>query len=302
MATYPERVKKMFLTQELNKEGVIAMVQYIKGRPEVVTIDDRLPWGTSTPLFLKGTSDSAYWATMAEKVYAKIAVNYETIGWGWMNESFYILTGVPTTMFTSKSFTLDEMTAVLKDSYAKDFMFTAACMSASQGVVGSHAYSVLGLKTLVDSSGANVADLVLVRNPWGKTEFTGNWSDTSSLWTADLKKQVPSYIFNKNDGQFYMTIADFQKIFGYFTITYYKDDWQQSFYEQVNHQGKLQTYSFNLSQTQEVFVMGGVYLQRQIPFSKCSRASRQYKLQLISAGKVVDSTTFDEAKGTGFVR
>ena len=67
-------------------------------------------------------------------------------------------------------------------------MFTAACMSASQGVVGSHAYSVLGLKTLLDATGAVVADLVLVRNPWGKTEFNGAWSDSSSLWTADLKK------------------------------------------------------------------------------------------------------------------
>jgi hypothetical protein len=93
------------------------MVTYIKGRPEVITIDDRLPWGTSTPLFLRAGSDFAYWATMAEKVYAKLAVNYETIGWGWMNESFYILTGVPTTLFTSKSFTADQMSAVIKDAF-----------------------------------------------------------------------------------------------------------------------------------------------------------------------------------------
>jgi hypothetical protein len=163
------------------------MVSYIKGRPEVITIDDRIPWGTSTPLFLKANTDNAYWAAMAEKVYAKLAVNYETIGWGWMAESFYVLTGVPTSMLTSKSFTLDQMTAVLKDSFAKDFVVTAACMSGAQGVIGKHAYSVLGIKTIVDENGATVAELLRVRNPWGRTEFNGNWSDSSSLWTPKFK-------------------------------------------------------------------------------------------------------------------
>ena len=128
---------------------------------------------------------------MAEKVYAKLAVNYETIGWGWMAESFYVLTGVPTSMLTSKSFTLDQMTAVMKDSYAKDFVITAACMSGAQGVVGSHAYSVLGIKTIVDANGSPLADLLLVRNPWGRSEFSGDWSDKSALWTSQYKAQVP---------------------------------------------------------------------------------------------------------------
>ena len=128
---------------------------------------------------------------MAEKVYAKLAVNYETIGWGWMAESFYVLTGVPTSMLTSKSFTLDQMTAVMKDSFAKDFVITAACMSGAQGVIGSHAYSVLGIQTIVDASGSPVADLLLVRNPWGRAEFSGDWSDRSALWTSQYKAQVP---------------------------------------------------------------------------------------------------------------
>jgi len=93
------------------------MLVYVKGRPTVITVDDRLPWGTSTPLFLRGTPDKAYWATIAEKAFAKYAVNYETIGYGWMNESFYFLTGVPTTLFTSSSFTYAQLLAVMQTSY-----------------------------------------------------------------------------------------------------------------------------------------------------------------------------------------
>lgn len=122
------------------------MVIYVKGRPEVVTIDDRLPWGTTSPLFLRGTSDNAFWATMVEKVFAKYAVNYETIGWGWMDEAAYMLTGAPTTLYTSKSFTLAQMTSVLYDAFSNNYIMSSACMSASQGVIGSHAYAVLGGK------------------------------------------------------------------------------------------------------------------------------------------------------------
>ena len=92
------------------------MLVYVKGRPTVITVDDRLPWGTSTPLFLR-SKDSAYWAPIAEKVFTKYAVNYETIGYGWMNESTYFLTGVPTTLFTSKSFTYAQLLSVMQDAY-----------------------------------------------------------------------------------------------------------------------------------------------------------------------------------------
>jgi len=76
-----------------------------------------------------------------------------------------------------------------------------------------------------------------MRNPWGSTEFTGAWSDTSSLWTAAYKAQVPNHKFNSGDGAFFMTLADFQKIYRYFTITYYHDDWNYSFYAQDGQKG-----------------------------------------------------------------
>jgi len=50
ISEYPDRIKKIFRISELNKEGIVAMNVYIKGRPEVMTIDDRLPYGTSAPL------------------------------------------------------------------------------------------------------------------------------------------------------------------------------------------------------------------------------------------------------------
>jgi len=87
MAENPYRVKNMFLTQSLNAEGIVAMRVFIKGKPSVMTIEDKIPYGTTTPLFLRAHSDSAYWPLFGEKIFAKIMVNYEMIGWGWMAEA-----------------------------------------------------------------------------------------------------------------------------------------------------------------------------------------------------------------------
>ena len=46
-----------------------------------------------------------------------------------------------------------------------------------QGIAGLHAYSLLWYGDLGDG-----IELVQCRNPWGKAEWGGDWSDTSDLW------------------------------------------------------------------------------------------------------------------------
>jgi calpain-15 len=116
LAEYPSRVEKLFVTKDLNAEGIVAMNIFSKGRPAVVTIDDRLPYGSSSTLFLRPNSDHAYWSHFAEKVFAKVNANYEFIGWGWMNEAFYTFTGVPSVLLKPSSLATDELWDVLVDA------------------------------------------------------------------------------------------------------------------------------------------------------------------------------------------
>ena len=44
VAEYPDRIKKIFLTQTYNEEGIIAVKLNVRGRPFTVVIDDYLPW------------------------------------------------------------------------------------------------------------------------------------------------------------------------------------------------------------------------------------------------------------------
>ncbi|CAE8667277.1 unnamed protein product [Polarella glacialis] len=47
------------------------------------------------------------------------------------------------------------------------------------GIILGHAYSILQVKTEV--AGTDVS-LLQMRNPWGKSDFHGDWCDSSSLW------------------------------------------------------------------------------------------------------------------------
>lgn len=52
----------------------------------------------------------------------------------------------------------------------------------STGLVAGHAY------TLVSAKESSKGDrLVKLRNPWGSMEWTGDWSDTSPLWTEEMQ-------------------------------------------------------------------------------------------------------------------
>ena len=55
----------------------------------------------------------------------------------------------------------------------------------SEGVISGHAYSMISVHEF-DLDGENVK-LLKLRNPWGTGEWTGDWSDKSSLWTSQLR-------------------------------------------------------------------------------------------------------------------
>lgn len=79
---------------------------------------------------------------------------------------------------------------------------------SSQGIVFGHAYAILRV-VAVDGH-----RLMQLRNPWGDTEWKGDWSDDSRKWTTRLKRKM-GMVANKDDGSFWMSFEDF-------TIAFYR--------------------------------------------------------------------------------
>jgi len=80
--------------------------------------------------------------------------------------------------------------------------------TSDQGIVQGHAYTLIGA---VSNVGAIQANLVQVRNPWGRKEWTGDWSDNSSLWDEhpDVKDILKPHA--SADGTFWISREDFAK-------------------------------------------------------------------------------------------
>ena len=65
------------------------------------------------------------------------------------------------------------------------------------GLVSGHAYSLLEVKQYREHR------LLHIRNPWGKFEWNGNWSDNSPLWTEEIKSAL-NVTLAEDDGAFWM--------------------------------------------------------------------------------------------------
>lgn len=59
-------------------------------------------------------------------------------------------------------------------------------------------------------SNSNYDNILKIKNPWGKNEWIGDWSDYSNLWRDDLKIKLN---YNPQDNCFYMNFKDFKHYF-----------------------------------------------------------------------------------------
>jgi hypothetical protein len=57
----------------------------------------------------------------------------------------------------------------------------------SCGVANAHAYSIMTVFELTEADNT-VTEMLLVRNPWGQSFYSGDWNKDDVKWTNDLLK------------------------------------------------------------------------------------------------------------------
>ncbi|KAI5778455.1 hypothetical protein EDC01DRAFT_345403 [Geopyxis carbonaria] len=181
-------------------------------------------------LFSRCKDPNETWLPLLEKAYAKAHGDYWSIEGGYTGEGVEDLTGG----VTSQLFTTDILDKDLfwKDELSKvnkGFLFAGSVddrpfkseIGTRQGVIKGHAYSVL---RAVEHDGQR---LVLLRNPWGKVEWNGAWSDGSKEWTAEWIQRL-GHKFG-DDGQFWMSYRDVLRKFTVIDRTrLFNEDWSVS--------------------------------------------------------------------------
>ncbi|KAJ7777059.1 hypothetical protein B0H16DRAFT_1504208 [Mycena metata] len=186
--------------------------------------------GKSLYFARSGTEDET-WLPLIEKAYAKLHGDYTAIDGGFSCEAMEDLTGGVSTSIPIKDildhdvFWREELLLATKDRlFGCGFDTLDSTRSGVQdltvnGLIGGHAYSVL---RAVEYKGKR---FVVVRNPWGDSEWHGAWSDGSREWTEEwlpaLKELKHAF---GNDGQFVMEYSDFLDNFDQVEKTLLFDD------------------------------------------------------------------------------
>ena len=188
VAEVPGRIEKIFQMDELNEAGIYALNFRVFDMPVTMVVDDLLPVektkdGYKT-FFSLIADDSSMWVPIMEKAFAKYYGNYAHLGGSNTMFNADVLLQGPYYKYGFGDKEVDDLWDVLVDLDSKnDVMQIGFRNNESEvGLVGLHAYSLLGVKQL--STGER---LVKIRNPWGRYErYRGDWSDWhggSSLWT-----------------------------------------------------------------------------------------------------------------------
>ncbi|KAF9038120.1 hypothetical protein BJ165DRAFT_1353090 [Panaeolus papilionaceus] len=176
--------------------------------------------GGKSLYFAKSGTAGETWVPLTEKAYAKLHGNYSSLISGHVCEAIEDLTGGVSTVLQSKDildtdrFWEEELSRANQDRLfgcsfnLLDSKRSGVTGAKVQGLTGNHAYSVL---RAVECNGKR---FVVVRNPWGKSEWTGRWSDGSKEWTPDWLQRLGEigHQFG-DDGQFLMEYSDWLACF-----------------------------------------------------------------------------------------
>jgi calpain-15 len=220
LAEKPSRIERLFVTRESNEAGAYAVELCVHGQKQVIVIDDFFPCTSLTggPCFSKANG-SELWVMILEKAWAKVYGSYERIERGTSNGALRDLTGAPTVTYKFEDGTWDAILEGVKN----EFIVCAAAGSnkASQqilegiGLIGNLTYAVIHAQE-VQAGRDGTVRLVKLRNPWSNAEWQGDWSDSSSKWTPQLKKLLN--FTDAADGTFWMSFDDFKDYFSTVTI------------------------------------------------------------------------------------
>ncbi|KAM8945344.1 calpain-14 [Pelodytes ibericus] len=181
-----------------------------------VVVDDRLPVNENGKLlFVSCVKKNLFWGALLEKAYAKLCGSYEDMQIGQVSEALVDFTGgVNLTIKLAKA-PPDLWQIMIRAANSGSLM---GCQTHSgpenvleNGLVAGHAYTVTGIRKVTCKSGTE--NLVRLRNPWGKIEWKGNWSDRSPKWEQLSFKERLLLRKTREDGEFWMSIEDFEAHF-----------------------------------------------------------------------------------------
>jgi hypothetical protein len=236
------------------------------------------------------------WVMLAEKAWAKINHTYQASEAGIMHEAFEYLLGCPSASFQTKFQTSNEIWKALKQAYDQNYHICVGTPNfderteAKIGIPGGHAYTLI---SMIEAEGKDgeIYQVLKIRNPWGQSGWTGDFSDDSPLWTKELKGKI-GYT-HSTDGIFCMAIQDFKKYFGVYSIAYYEENWYYEYREITSAPEKETITKFTITSQNPCKVYFRIHQQdkRSMKSNPYLKSQYQYSPAELLVGKVQTGKT-----------
>ncbi|KAG9040807.1 hypothetical protein FS837_013063, partial [Tulasnella sp. UAMH 9824] len=175
--------------------------------------------GCKSLYFARSVAENEASVALVEKACAKLHGDYISLAGGATTGAIENLAGAVSQAINLNDI-VDDDKFWKEEIMANDRLFTCymfglnpdyseeSAAKSVQGLYPGHAYSIL---KAAETRGKR---FLLLRNPWGKGEYTGPWSDGSKEWTAEWMDVLDGmdHKFGE-DGEFLMEYSDFVNLF-----------------------------------------------------------------------------------------
>jgi hypothetical protein len=172
--------------------------------------------GSRALYFAQCSDPNETWLPLLEKAFAKAHGDYSAIDGGFVGEGIEDLTGgVTSEVFATDILDKDKFWREELMNVNKTFLFGCGQMGGiygeRKGIQEKHAYSIMEAREIDGER------LLKLRNPWGRTEWTGRWSDGSEEWTPEWMQKL-NHKFG-DDGVFWIHYKDLLRHYQHFDRT-----------------------------------------------------------------------------------
>jgi len=237
--------------EDFKNYGVFTCRFYVEGEWVDVITDTRIPCyldnasGDCHPAYGRSPIKGEMWICLIEKAYAKAVGSYEALQKVKVNEALLHLTGGSVqqlclhdevrlengffNLWKQFKTMLSQDTLILalpaniensenEENERKNKRTEDESSSHDDGIVADRLYSVLSYKEV------GTHDLVMLCNPWGKSEWVGEWSEGSVKWDdfPEVYRAVvndPKIVWRRDSPQGFIWMS-FREFLDVFNTTY----------------------------------------------------------------------------------
>lgn len=215
--------------------GIFHFQFWLFGEWVDVVVDDRLPTINGELIYCHSNENNEFWSALLEKAYAKLSGCYESLEGGNTGDAVVDFSGAVSEAidlqeggFYQDQKKQDELFANLMKVYDRGGIISCSIraqsheieLKMSNGLVKGHAYSVTAVQKVRLGHGLmsyfkkETIPMIRMRNPWGKTEWNGAWSDNSEEWSkVGDSERTNLGITVADDGEFWMSFSDWCRHF-----------------------------------------------------------------------------------------